>query len=295
MQSVAVETSTSSRGVTPIPRVPDFEFLESTPRLWFGGLVGPTAFYNVISVFATEVEAFFIRDAKELVKLVKNPILKEELQGLIKQEANHSAVHARFNKLLASRGYPVKETQAIAQKVFKALDATTTLQVRTAVVVAGEHVLAEIGMPIIENPEMMADADPVVRHLYEWHLYEEQEHKAIPTDAYYEIWGNSMSSYMTRLWAVPIVLSMLSTIIIPSVTRFMQVDLDDPSKVDQEWKSLRRWMFNDPGYFKTLKMRLAAFAGRNFHPWTYTDNSHELADLHRRVIRPHWETVATRK
>lgn len=282
-------TPTSAKGVAITPRLPDFEFLESTPRLWFGGDVGKTAFYNLFSVAATELESFFIRDGKDLLKLVKNPTLRAELQDFIKQEANHSQIHARYNKLLEERGYPIEETRRAMQKILKYLDKTTNLQIRSATVAAGEHVLAEFGSPIIDNPDMMADADPIVRHLWEWHLYEESEHKSIIIDAYREIFGEGIDAYITRLWSVPIALTFLTFIIIPALHRFIQVDTPPTSSTPREWLKFASWMFYKPGYFKTFGRRLSSFARRDFHPWNYNDNAEQLKALRDRVIRDEWE------
>lgn len=282
-------TPTSARGVTVTPRLPDFEFLDSTPRLWFGGEVGRTAFYNVFSLIATEVETFFIKDGRDLLKHVKNPTLRAEIQDFIKQEVNHSQIHARYNKLLEDRGYPVEETRKAVRSVLKYLDKTTNLQIRSAVVIAGEHVLAEFGNPIIEHPDMMADADPIVRHMWEWHLYEESEHKSIVMDAYREVFGDGLDAYIARLWALPVAVTFLSFLVVPAVHRFIQVDAERSKDAPKEWYKLLKWMLYKPGYFRTMGKRLAAFAKRDFHPWIYSDNSAGLSELRKRVVKESWE------
>ncbi len=286
--AASAQTPTSSRGVTVVPRLPDFEFLDSTPRLWFGGLIGPTALYNVMSVIATEVETFFIRDGRELLKEVKNPVLRREMQEFLRQEANHSLIHARYNRLLTDRGYPVEETRRAVQKVLGRLGKTTSLQTRIAVVIAGEHILAELGMPIIENPDMMKDADPVIRNMFEWHLYEEQEHKSVVMDAYREVYGDGLDAYANRMRAVPITLSALYSFLVPSIGRFMRAELHDSARVRREWRSLLNWMFLEPGYFRTFAKRMLAFARPDFHPWKFTDNAGELDSLRKRMIRDDW-------
>lgn len=282
-------TPTSVRGVTVTPRMPDLKFLDSTPRLWFGGMVGPTALYNVLSVVATEVEGFFIRDGKALLPRIENPTLHREMQEFIRQEVNHALVHSRYNKLLETRGYPVEESRRKVQRVLRRLDRNSGTQLRSAIVVAGEHMLAELGMPIIENPEMMAPADPVVRRLFEWHLYEEQEHKGVMMDAYNAVYGQTWQAYALRIGALPLAVSLLLEILIPSMRSFMLADLDDPRELRGEVLKLLDWMFLDPGHFRTFGKRFLAILRPDFHPWTYTDNSGELAALREQIIPPHWE------
>ena len=291
---VARATATSVHGVTVTPRLPDLEFLESTPRLWFGGMVGPTALYNVFSVAATELEGFFIRDAKALTPRIKNPVLLEEMRNFVRQEANHALVHSSYNKLLESRGYPVAGVRRDIQRLLGRLERKSNTQIRSAIVVTGEHILAELGVPIIENPDMMASADPVVRHLFEWHLYEEQEHKGVMMDAYNEVYGRNWRAYAVRMRAVPTALVFLYRVLVPSVRAFMLADLDDPRELRTESLKLFNWMFREPGYFRTFGRRFLALTRPDFQPWSYSDNSGDLAQLHQRVIPPHWESASLR-
>ncbi|MCB0221402.1 MAG: metal-dependent hydrolase, partial [Chrysiogenetes bacterium] len=137
--------------------------------------------------------------------------------------------------------------------------------------------------------DMMADADPIVRHMWEWHLYEESEHKSIVMDAYREVFGDGLDAYIARMWALPIAVTFLSLVILPAVHRFIQIDSEPSSGAPKEWIKMLKWMFYKPGYFQTMGKRLAAFAKRDFHPWVYSDNSEGLGELRSRVIDESWE------
>jgi predicted metal-dependent hydrolase len=280
-------TPTSSRGIRITVRRPDLAFLSSIPRLWLGGRVGATALFNVFTVAAPELEAFVIRDLKELLKRVKHPELLKELRAMMAQEAAHAALHARFNKVLEERGYPMEATRRLLSTAFKNLGATP-LQVRAAAVIAAEHMLNELGSAFVEMPEIFADADPVASNLFRWHGYEEMEHKSIAFDVYTEIFGNGLGAYLCRIGALPLALLMLACCLVPPIHRFMQVDLEDPADVWAEWKKLGAWCFEDPGALRGFAARVHDVLCRDFHPWKVRDNPEDLEKFRHGIIKDTW-------
>jgi len=96
---------------------------------------------------------------------------------LPRQEAAHASMHAAFNRLLMRWGVPV---ESVADSVLRWLAVVdwTSSDLRSAVAMAGEHFLGEIGNAILSRPELLEGVDPRIARLFRWHGYEEVEHKA---------------------------------------------------------------------------------------------------------------------
>ena len=140
-------TSTCRLGVTVTPRWPGFNFegLEhEVPRAWHPAGIGPTAFLEALSAMAPVVEGFFIEDARRLLPRIAEEAPRAEGDAFLRQEAAHASMHAAFNRLLMRWGVPV---ESVADSVLRWLAVVdwTSSDLRSAVAMAGEHFLGEIG------------------------------------------------------------------------------------------------------------------------------------------------------
>jgi Predicted metal-dependent hydrolase len=76
-------------------------------------------------------------------------------------------------------GVPVELVEASALQWLAVVDWTSS-DLRSAVAMAGEHLLGEIGNAILSRPELLDGVDPRIVRLFRWHGYEEVEHKEEP-------------------------------------------------------------------------------------------------------------------
>jgi hypothetical protein len=184
-------TSTGRLGVTVTARGPgfDFEGLEyEVPRAWHPAGIGPTAFLETLSAIAPVVEPFFIADARRLLPGIADEAQRAEVDAFLRQEAAHASMHAAFNRVLNRWDVPV---DAAADSVLRwlAIVDWTSSDLRSAVAMAGEHFLGEIGNVILSRPELLDGVDPRIARLFRWHGYEEVEHKAVLFDAFHAARG----------------------------------------------------------------------------------------------------------
>src|SRR2546430_15422543 len=140
-------TPTCRLGVTVTPRRPgcDFEGLDhEVPRAWPPAGIGPTAFLEALSAMAPVVESFFIDDARGLLPRIAEAAPRAEVDAFLRQEAAHASMHAAFNRVLIRWGVPV---DAAADSVLRWLAVVdwTPSDLRSAVAMAGEHFLGELG------------------------------------------------------------------------------------------------------------------------------------------------------
>jgi hypothetical protein len=284
-------TSSAERGVRIVPRLPDFRFSEEEEiaRRWHSGSAGITSFWNAITTVGPVAEAFFLRDVHALVPRVKQSCLQSEMRNFAQQEAFHATVHRRFNQLLQNWGHPVGEMDRFARGVFAVVDRISSSKLRSAIAVAGEHFIGELGNVMITEPHVFADADPRVARLFLWHGYEELEHKAILFDAFADVHGTGFSSYVHRQIGLLVAIVVL-LIVLPVFTfRFMRSE--GAARDWHEWRRVLGHVFGRHGVLRGRVRAVAAFMNPSFHPWRYRDDTIYLS-LRRDIVDEAWERAA---
>jgi len=285
-------TSTCRLGVTVTPRRPgfDFEGLEQeVPRAWHPAGIGPTAFLEALSAMAPVVESFFIDDARRLLPRIAEEASRAEGDAFLRQEAAHASMHASFNRLLIRWGVPVEPVADSALRWLAIVDWTSS-DLRSAVAMAGEHLLGEIGNAILSQPELLDGVDPRIAQLFRWHGYEEVEHKAVLFDAFHAVRGHGLYTYAVRiagLWIAVVLLALA----LPSVSYRILASAGAARDLDV-WRGLIRFVFGRGGMLRGRWRAVAAYHRRDFHPWRYLDNRRLLSELRDTIVDPAWEIRA---
>jgi hypothetical protein len=273
-------------GVTVTPRRPrfDFEGLErEVPRAWHPAGIGPTAFLEALSVMAPVVEGFFIADARRLLPRIAEAALGAEVDAFLRQEAAHANMHASFNRVLIRWGVPV---HAAADSVLRwlAIVDWTSSDLRSAVAMAGEHFLGEIGNVLLSRPELLDGVDPRIARLFRWHGYEEVEHKAVLFDAFHAARGDGLYTYAVRitgLWIAVVIVALA----LPSVTCRILASTGAARDPRAGW-GLLRFVFGRGGMLRGRWRAIAAYHRPGFHPWRYLDNRPLLSSLRDAIVDP---------
>jgi len=145
---------------------------------------------------------------------MKQPGLQDEMRNFAQQEAFHATIHRRFNQLLQSWGHPVVQMDHFAARIFALVDKLSSTKLRSAIAVAGEHFIGELGNVAITEPNVFADADPRVARMFLWHGYEELEHKAVLFDGYADAYGTGFSSYLHRQLGLLVAIGVLIVVLL---------------------------------------------------------------------------------
>jgi len=154
--------------ITVTPRRPDFDFEgleDEVPRAWHPAGIGPTTFLEALSALAPVVESFFIEDARRLLPRVAEDALRAEGAAFLRQEGLHAGTHSTFNRLLVRWGVPIEPITDSALRWLAIVDWTSS-DLRSAVAMAGEHFLGEIGNAILSRPELLDGVDPRIARLF---------------------------------------------------------------------------------------------------------------------------------
>ncbi len=275
--------------VTVTARRPDFDFqgLEhEVPRAWHPAGIGPTAFLEALSALAPVVESFFIDDARRLLPRVAEEARRAEGDAFLRQEAAHAGMHATFNRLLVRWGVPVEPIADSALRWLAIVDWTSS-DLRSAVAMAGEHFLSEIGNAILSRPELFDGVDPRIARLFRWHGYEEVEHKAVLFDVFHAARGDGLYTYGVRvagLWIAVVLLALA----LPSACYRILASAGVAHNL-RAWRGLIRFVCGRGGMLCGRWRAVAAYHRRDFHPWRYLDNRRFLLELRDTIVDPAWE------
>ena len=287
-------TPTCGLGVTVTPRWPGFDFEgldHEVPRAWHPAGIGPTAFLEALSAIAPVVESFFIDDARRLLPRIAEEASRAEVDAFLRQEAAHASMHAAFNRVLIRWGVPVDASADSVLRWLAVVDWTPS-DLRSAVAMAGEHFLGEIGNAILSRRELLDGVDPRITRLFRWHGYEEVEHKAVLFDAFHAARGHGLYTYAVRiagLWIAVVLLALA----LPSVSYRILASAGAAQDL-HAWRGLIRFVFGRGGMLRGRWRAVAAYHRPDFHPWRYLDNRRFLSELRDTIIDPAWEVRARR-
>src|SRR5438046_7971197 len=159
---------------------------------------------------APVVEGFFIDDARRLLPRIAEEALRAEVEAFLRQEAADAGIHAAFSRLLIRWGVPVDASADSVLRWLAVVDWTSS-DLRSAVAMAGEHFLGEIGNAILSRPELLDGVDPRVARLFRWHGFEEVEHKVVLFDVFHAARGQGLYTYAVRiagLWIAVVLLAL---------------------------------------------------------------------------------------
>jgi len=286
-------TTTQERGITITPRMPDFNFsADEVPANWHSEGAIISSFWNGLSCITPTLEAFFIRDMRRLEPMIKDfPELQKELRAFVHQEACHAATHRKWNRLLAEWGGPVEKIEGRTKKALGFIERWTSSRFRTAMVVSGEHFVGELGNVMISRPEIFGTTHQVMHDIWVWHGMEECEHKAVAFDAYTEVFGKGLWSYITRAAAFFAASALVSYAMIMSTREFLRTTEGE----GREWRKLLRYLYGKGGVMAGSITAFLAILKPSFHPWGFGSNKEVLDKYSKEIFDPAWEAKAAQK
>lgn len=167
-----------------VPRRPAFDF-ERAPRYWLKDPFA-THFLNGLSVLVPFSERMVIEVVRKNAARIRDPKLKQECDGLIRQEGYHALLHHRANEKLAACGYPaIHLYERIQKHVVKFLAKILPTSFTQSMPAAFEHFTSAISKEFISNQSAWAGGKSnKAVDFTAWHALEELEHQAVCFDVY---------------------------------------------------------------------------------------------------------------
>ena len=174
------EDSAVEESITPrrfVVRLPT-----DIPRHWLPGNEVVSSLLNAYTILVPANEAFYIRTLNACMPRITDDALRERCQAFIRQEAQHGVAHKRYWDNLDVQGYAYRRFERTVDRViFRTMDRYAPLWLRVSLVSCVEHINAFLGYEFLSQT-ILADADPRMRDLMEWHFAEEIEHRAVAFD-----------------------------------------------------------------------------------------------------------------
>lgn len=164
-------------------------------RHWFKGESAPTHLLNTYTLLVPDNEGFYIRTLSSALPLLGDERLKASVREFCRQEGQHGVAHRRAWSAIESDGYRIRGFVRFADvAAFSLVERFAPLRLRVAIVGCVEHINAAIGYEYLSR-ELLADVDPAMRSMFEWHFAEEIEHKHVS----FEVMQRLKCGYALRL------------------------------------------------------------------------------------------------
>lgn len=157
-----------------------FELPASVDRYWAGGSPFKTQLFNSLHLTLPAVERWMIRYIRRGVSQIADSHLRQNGRGFMQQEAQHAAQHARFWQLLRQQGYDLEGCLWLEHRLLAGLQ-RLDWRLNLATIAGMEH-LTVLLAEIVLTSDLLANAEPTVRAMFEWHATEEIEHKTVAYD-----------------------------------------------------------------------------------------------------------------
>jgi predicted metal-dependent hydrolase len=233
-----------------------FAFDGGVERHWCGGDPVRTHVFNAMTLIFPRLEQSLIRAAKASQSTISDRALLSSLRAFIGQEAQHHAQHLKFFENLGNAGYSVDRFLVFVDWLLTRLERRSNL---VALGAAGEHFTAT-GAEQILRSDLLADADPEMRALFEWHFAEEIEHKSV----LYDVMVANAVGAATRWWAW--LCANVAVFVTLNVGLFMLLHQDGSLKKAATWKNLARTYFGKGSVVRRVLAAAPRFLAPGFHP-----------------------------
>ncbi|OUL18577.1 hypothetical protein BV378_36550 [Nostoc sp. RF31YmG] len=238
----------------------NFEFPEQIERYWFGKSAFKTHLLNSLTILLPDIEQYLIHNIKNRIKQIGNPQLKQQAQAFIGQEAQHSQQHSKFWDNLHFFGYKFDAYLHFLQAIlFKALESRLSISLNLSISAGIEHLTTLIAEYALES-DFMAEAEPNLKQLFEWHAVEEIEHKTVV----YDVFQNRTKNYLIRIVGL-----FISNILVLFFLIWGLVILlyQDKKLLDRKvWQESIDFFFTKDKFFYRVLLNSIDYFRKGFHP-----------------------------
>lgn len=260
------------------------DFDTSRPRHWHSGNARISRFYDALSMSFPPGEKSFIDSVRAFADQIEDPALRRDIEGFVRQEADHTREHARYNNTLKAQGIDVDFHTWLTAKPVELTRRYLSPKRNLARTVGMEHITAVLSDMALGDERIMAGADPQVRRIWSWHAMEEIEHKSVAYDVFVAAVPNPLERYFLRttvmLW------STLGYSVGMTTSLVMMLWHDRKLFDVRDWYQAFVFFWVRPAMLPRSFMRWIAYFRPGFHPW-----DHDNRDLLEAQIKRFSETA----
>lgn len=241
----------------------DERWEEFVPRHWCAGDAFETRLLEAMSLIAPEVERFVIGAVTSNVNLRGDGECARAASAFIREEAEHSRVHRRFNQRLASQGVDPAKVLACVRSAAELARRWLPPGAQLAIAAACEHLSALLSLSFLRAERRSEIRPASVARLFEQHAREEIGHRAIVFDLLKDAGG---SGWIARAAALTLV-SIAGLLCVPLVANAL-LRSDGSSGSTGRWgRRAARWVRAKPWISpRVLLGGWLAYLTPGFHP-----------------------------
>ena len=271
-----------SHSIEITPRDQHFAFDDIEERDWLGGDAIKSLVFNALSITFPAGERFFIRSVRTFRDRIQQEKLKTQVAAFITQEALHTREHVRYNQRLEEHGCRARMLHNELQARFELAESKFSDLKLLAATCALEHFTAILADELLSNPSLLKDAKPAYRNVWLWHAMEETEHKGVAFDVFQEM--TDERGYWLRVRTMITV----TLLFLWRMRRQFSVLLEDMGYKKSIRARLRlSWLlWGNPGLFRKMMFRWAAYFKPGFHPWDRDNRALMYATEHSLALSP---------
>jgi hypothetical protein len=276
-----IESITPRRFVAPTPL--------DTPKHWLPGDEVVSSLLNAYTILVPANEGFYVRTLKACIPRVQDPALRARCTDFIRQEAQHGVAHTRYWDNLDAQGYRFRTFERYAdQLVFRVMEKIGPLWLRASLVSCVEHINAYVGYEFLSQ-DILADADPAVKDLMEWHFAEEIEHRRVAFDLLQAV----APAYAVRVLGFALTVGLFYALMGGQAIALLAQD--GLLWRRRTFSQLRAHLGSGHGMFRRTARHLLAYLRPGFHPSQLGGDALAAAVLSRQAAaNPPAVVVATR-
>jgi uncharacterized protein len=225
-----------------------------------------SALLDALSMSFPVGEQFFIdsvRGGLAALPEAQRPGFEEMVRGFIGQEATHRRLHALFNEELTRQGL-VNDWAGRALKRIEGLKGVDPRHL-LGITAAYEHFTALLAQWLLENHDLLDQAEPRLKTLWMWHSAEESEHRSVAFDLYQALGGDVR---WRRRWMVSVTVFFLSDALRQTVSNLRR---QGRMWRLSTWRAAASFLFGRRGMIRQCIGPWAHYFRRDYHPASQDD------------------------
>lgn len=157
----------------------NFDLAADTPFLWQPDNPAFAAYCNLFSFIAVPFEKFIVQVMKQAKDHTSDPNILEEMDGFLRQEAQHANAHRRHIQVLVDQYPGLQQCYDDACSSYEKLVAEQSLHFNLAYIANLEATFTPLFKMVLDNRKSLFGAgNPTVASMMMWHFVEEIEHRS---------------------------------------------------------------------------------------------------------------------
>lgn len=245
--------------MSPVVRPVNIEFPEQIDRYWFGNSPFKTHFLNSITLLFPDVEQYIIRNVRQWLKQTSQGEISQDVRAFIAQEAQHAVQHKKFWNNLHQQGYEIAPYLRWLRVLLNMLEKRLSIRLNLAIVAGIEHLTALMAEFALKD-NFLAEVQPQLKALFEWHAAEEIEHQSVA----YDVFQSATQSYPLRLVGM-----IVAHILILGFLNFgLAVMLYQDKQLfnAQVWQEMFQFWFTKDKFLAKAFLNSWDYCKKHFHP-----------------------------